>query len=120
MLIIVLLTANCEVYEKDGNIIKTLLQYSYEETSPTKTRSKRHQNATSKEAPYLRTSSSTLKRITSKLKLGKTPSQIFDEVFDKLGGLLEVKTMSDVPTDRQQIGNFIEVVTVQRPVVQPN
>lgn len=24
MLIIVLLTANCEVYEKDGNIIKTL------------------------------------------------------------------------------------------------
>lgn len=54
------------------------------------------------------------------MKLGKTPSQIFDEVFDKLGGLLEVKTMSDVPTDRQQIGNFIEVVTVQRPVVQPN
>ena len=97
----------CELYDHDSKIIKhCLLQYSFEGTSPMKIRPKPHQNATSKEAPYSRTSSSTLNRITSKLQLGKTPSQTFDEVFEEGGGLLEVKTMSDVPKDRQQKRNL--------------
>ena len=65
---------------------------------------KPHGNSKSGKA-FTRTKPGVLENIEGKVKGSAPPSQVYDEVFEEAGGLLNVCSLSDVPRNRKQVEN---------------
>ena len=63
-----------------------------------------HRNFTHNDRPYIRTQHSTLDEIKENV-ITMSPKAAIKAVYDKAGGILNSKTMSEVPRDRRQAYN---------------
>ena len=94
------------MFDLDNRPLKyCLLKYVFDDGIPVDIKVRKHGNAKRKDAPYARSSDTTMKNIRGNLLLGKTAPQTFDEMYEKEGGILGSVSMSDVPKDEKQIRN---------------
>lgn len=80
-----------------------LLQYSFN-GKPHAITSQPHGNSKSGKA-FACTKPGVLESIKGKVKGPAPPSQVYDEVFEEAGGLLNVCSLSDVPRNRKRVEN---------------
>ncbi|KAL9973133.1 hypothetical protein ACROYT_G019550 [Oculina patagonica] len=80
-----------------------LLQYSFI-GKPHAITGQAHGNSKSGKA-FTRTKPGVLESIKGKVKASAPPSQVYDEVFEEAGGLLNVCSISDIPRNRKQVEN---------------
>lgn len=64
-----------------------------------------HGNSKAKERPYYRTQSSTLEAIKEESKNNKTPSVVYNDVFEAAGGIDLCESISEEPRNKMQVYN---------------
>ena len=99
---------------KGNRLNLTLVQYIT--SSDDEVEIKPHGNATSSQSqPYLRTSTSTLKAIKSKLQFS-SPKEALEKVSKERGGEILAKSTGDLPRNRQQVYNKNKQQKTQDPL----
>jgi len=94
-----------EIVLHDGTLNSlVLLMYSFD-GEPCSFKPAPHGNSKS-QRPFIPSTASTMARIRQKVANSSSgPSKIFDEAFEQVGGIENLKAFSDVPRDSKQVKN---------------
>lgn len=81
-----------------------LVRYEFDD-QPHPVTTKAHGNGKKSDSLYYRSRPSTLKSIKEKVQTRKGPSQVYDEIFEEVGGILGFESHADLPRNRQQVSD---------------